>query len=205
MPEEEHPLLPPSLLSIPGVTPALLGSVFTAAAVLYRIEPWKRLAEEVPIEVRCPRQAPPRLVVMLGAGGQAYGLCAYDSAADLRMAQESADPLEAASGLNWLALSYDSADFLALEDIEAAQRFGWLVAAEEAYPAITRLGSPGPGMHPPTLEDLLWLDGALRGLGEFFTYPLVLDNHGGLKPQAAVLRVEASQGPCELAQRIPGS
>jgi len=203
MPDEEHPLLPPGLLSITGVTPALLGSVFAAAAELYRIGPWKRLAGETPIEVRCPQQAPPRLVVMLGAGGQAFGLCAYDSAADLRMAQESADPLETAGGLNWLALSYDSDDFMAVEDLAAVGRFGWPVAGEEAYPAIARLGSPGPELHSPALDDLRWLDGALRGLGDYFTHHLELDERSRLVPYQAVLRVETSDGPVELALRIP--
>jgi hypothetical protein len=199
-PEAEHPLLPPSLLSIPGVTPALLGSVFAAAAELHRIEPWKRLGGETPIEVRCPRGSPPRLVVLLGAGGQAFGLCVYDRAADLRRAQESADPLEMAGGLSWLALSYDSADFLAMEDLEAAKRYGWPVAAEEAYPAIARLGLE---LRPPALEDLRWLDGALRGLGEYFTRHAEADGSDQVKPQRAVLRVETCEGSLELALRIP--
>jgi len=203
LPDDDHPLLPPGLLSIPGVTPALLGSVFAAAAELYRIGPWKRLAGETPIELRCPQQAPPRLLVVLGAGGQAFGLCVYDSAGDLSRAQESADPLETAGGLNWLALSYDSADFLALEDLAAVERFGWPVAGEEAYPAITRLGSPGPELHPPTLDDLIWLDGALRGMGEYITHHLELDEHSRLAPYQVVLQVETSAGPVELGLRIP--
>ena len=197
MPEGEHLLLPPSLISIPGVTPDLIGSVFAAAAELYHIGPWKRLGGETPIEVRCPRQAPARLVVVLGAAGQAYGLCVYDSAADLSKALAGADPLEAARALNWLALSYESDDFLAAEDLAAIQHFGWHVAAEGAYPAITRIGSPGPELHSPTVGDLLWLDGALRGLGKFTLHHL--------NAQQAVLQVETSRGAVELALRISGS
>jgi hypothetical protein len=124
-------------------------------------------------------------------------LCVYDSATDLRKALAGADPLEAAREFNWLALSYESNDFLAAEDLNAIQRFGWHVAAEEAYPAITRIGSPGPELHSPTLEDLLWLDGALRGLGKFTLHHL--------KAQQAILQVKTSTGAQEIALRISGS
>ena len=112
MPDGEHLLLPPSLVGISGVTPDLIGSVFAAAAELYHIEPWKRLGGETPIEVRCPQGAPSRLAVVLGAAGQAFGLCVYDSAADLRRALAGADPLEAARAVNWLGVRVLSDRFL---------------------------------------------------------------------------------------------
>ena len=74
-------LLPPGLLSVPGVRLELLESLFAAAADFYLIQPWTIINDEKAIEVQAPDA---RLVVVMGAAGQSYGISVYDSPADLQ-------------------------------------------------------------------------------------------------------------------------
>ena len=205
MPEDDGILLPPSLVAVPGATPALIGGVFAAAAGLYRAAPWTLLGEQTPLEVCCPAGSTRRLVVVLGAGGQAYGLCAYDSAADLQQALESADPLAAAGALRWLALSYEPSHFIARQDLEAVKQHGWQAAEAQAYPAITRLGMPGPDLHAPFLEDLVWLEGALPALAEFCQGYPAQEAPSRREQGAWTSVVKTHRGPAEVSVRILAS
>jgi hypothetical protein len=194
-------LLPPALLAVPGVTPQLLGSLFAAAADFHAIQPWKFLKKEIVIQVYAPDR---RLVVLMGAGGQAFGLSIYDSPADLQRMYRSTDPLDAAEALCWLTLSYETAEYLARDDLDALNQYGWRVAGEAAYPAIARIGTPGPDMQPPSLQDLLWLEGCLRALHRLFTAHLVLDEQGDPLPVKISLPIETSGGVIETHLRLPG-
>jgi len=128
---------PPVLLSVAGVTPQLLQGLFAAAADFFEIQPWKILKGEKVIEVWSPEA---RLVVVMGAAGQSFGISVYDSSADLQRMYQAQDPLEAAGALCWLALTYETAEYLDQGDLGAIRRYGWRVAGEIAYPSIARIG-----------------------------------------------------------------
>ena len=228
------PLLPPALLSVPGVTPLLLQSLFAAAADFYSIQPWTILKGEKVIAVGLTQlagdwmclggQSPPkhiqlsleqrtsyvvqspdlRLVVVMGAGGQAFGISVYDSPADLQLMFQLDDPLAAAGALCWLALTYETAEYLDRDDLKAIHQHGWAVAGIEAYPAIARIGTPGPDLQPPTLQDLLWLEGCLRALCLLFSSYLILDEQGDPLPVDLTLPVETSAGILEAHLHMPG-
>jgi hypothetical protein len=201
MMEMDPHLLPPALLTVPGVSPELLESVFAASADLFSIAPWKLLNSEISIDVQAPDE---RLVVVMGAGEQSFGISVYDSQADLQRMYRAADPLDAAEALNWLALTYETAEYLDRGDLQAVDQYGWRVAGETAYPAIVRLGSPGPDLQAPTLQDLYWLEGCLRALCRLFTSPLALDAQGKLHPMQVTFPVETSRGLVETRLRLPG-
>ena len=195
------PLLPPALLSVPGVTPQLLQSLFAAAADFYSIQPWSILKGEKVIAVRSPEL---RLVVVMGAGGQAFGISVYDSPADLQLMFQLDDPLAAAGALCWLALTYETAEYIDRDDLKAIHQHGWPVAGIDAYPAIARIGTPGPDLQPPTLQDLLWLEGCLRALYLLFSSYLTLDEQGEPLPVDLTLPVETSAGILEAHLHMPG-
>jgi len=201
MSDIEPLLFPPAYLSIVGVTPQLLQGLLAAAADFYEVQPWKILKSETVIEVGAPDA---RLVVVMGAAGQSFGISVYDSPADLQRMYQAADPLDAAEALCWLALTYETAEYLDQGDLQAIRRYGWRVAGEAAYPAIARIGSPGPDLQPPMLKDLYWLEGCLLALRQFFTSYLVLGEQG--EPDAAELTipVETSAGLLETRLRLPG-
>jgi len=201
MSETDPLLLPPALLSVRGVRPQLLQSLFAAAADFYEIQPWTVLKGEKVIEVQSPD---PRLVVVMGAAGQSFGISVYDSPDDLQRMYRAADPLDAAGALCWLALSYETAEYLDRDDLQAIHQYGWRVAGEAAYPAIVRIGSPGPDLQPPTLRDLLWLEGCLRALCRLFVSHLVLDEQGEPRPIELAIPFETSAGLVETRLRLPG-
>jgi hypothetical protein len=194
---DEGLLLPPSLLSIPGVSLSLLEALFAATADFYALAPWNLMGSETPLKVCYPQESPPRMVVLMGAGGMATGLCAYDQPCDLQHFLEASDPLQAAQELSWLALTFESADYLAAEDLQAARRYGWKVAGEHAYPALARIGAPGPELRPPHLSDLLWLDGALTALNALF--------RARLDPGRHHMKIMAWSGPAEATITLPAS
>lgn len=199
--DSEPMLLPPALLEVPGVTPQILQSLFAAAAEFYAIQPWKFSKGEIVIAVQSPDE---RLVVLMGAAGQAFGLSVYDSQADLQRMYNSTDPLDAAEALCWLTLSYETAEYLAQSDLDLASKQGWLVAGEAAYPSIARIGTPGPDLQPPVLQDLLWLEGCLRALCQLFTAHWRLDEQGNPLPVEITLPIETSSGIIETRLRLPG-
>ncbi len=164
-------LTPPSLISVSGVTSALLGSLFGAAADFYRLAPWKFFQREIPLTIWYPPESESRIAVILGAAGDSFGLSVHGSRADIQQIMGAKTPLEGAAQTNWLALSYDTSMYLAQEDLQAIHWHGWAVADEKAYPSIVRMGAPGPDLFPPTLNDLYWLEGTLLGLLTFFLPP----------------------------------
>ncbi len=201
----ENPLLlPPSLTSVPGVSHGLLASLFQAAAEFYALAPWLALGSETNLAIHYPGAAEARLVVVMGSGGQAYGLSVYDCLDDLRRMYQLNDPLAAANELCWLALTYETAEYLSRADLRAVERFGWQVANPSAYPAIVRIGSPGPELHPPLLTDLVWLEGALRILTQFLRQRPQLDEAGKLRPVDLFLKSQTCAGLAEARLRLPG-
>ena len=97
-----------------------------------------------------------------------------------------------------------AAEYLDRDDLLAIHSHGWRVAGEAAYPAIARIGSPGPDLRAPTLQDLSWLEGCLRALYQLFTYHLILDEQGEPNPVELTVPVETSVGILETRLRMPG-
>jgi len=50
--------------------------------------------------------------------------------------------------------------------LDAAEQFGWPVAAPEAYPCAMRV-NPGPAVRPPLAWELELLEGCLRTIPDF--------------------------------------
>lgn len=196
-------LAPPSLLSVPGVMPVLLGSLFGAAADLFRTAPWKLFQSEIPIEVYCPRESLARIVVVLGAADQCLGLSVHDSPMDFERMKQAQNPLEAAEYLSWLALSYDPAAYLAQEDLDAIREHGWDIAGDFAYPSILRIGTPGPDLHAPALEDLIWLEGGLMGLTAFFQQFFGFENVDWSQEYDQTISVNTNTGQAVVRIRLP--
>lgn len=192
-------LLPPALVKVPGITERLLGRLFALCGELYRLAPWKSLPGELPLEVRYPETGASRWVVVLGSGGEAFGLTVTDSLADLRRLTAPGDPLELARQVCWLALSFDSPEYMAFEDLDAISEHGWTVVNELAYPAIYRLGGPQADLSAPSLEDVLWLEGVLAALLSFFHEP-----PAWRQPRRSRVAVETQTGPAWVEIIFPG-
>lgn len=158
-----------SLLSIPGVTIPLLTKVFEASAAYYRLAPWKMLREdEFAIEVRYPADGEARYAVVIGRAGESFGLSVNDTLDDLYQMIENTQTGKMRSGnYSVLSCAYESPYYLAFDDLDAIEKYGWEIPNEKAYPSITRY-SPKTDLQPPTKEDIFWLEAVLPVLTEFF-------------------------------------
>ncbi len=157
----------PGLLDMPGVTPEAVGSFFDAAALFYRQAPWRKTGER-PVRIDCARfESGPWYAVIMGQGGMTCGLVLYDDLATLRRIQRGGLPEEeSARQTAALAVVFGDREDLPPEDVAAAERHRWPVAAPDAYPSVYRM-EPGPSMRPPLAWELDLLEGCLRALPEF--------------------------------------
>lgn len=158
-----------SLLSISGVTVPLLAKVFEAAATYYRLAPWEMLPEEeFAIEIRYPADGKARYAVVIGRAGESFGLSVSDTLDDLKQMIAKAQSNTIYSGdYSALSFTYESAFYLAFEDLDAIEKYDWDIPNEKAYPSILRF-NPKKGLLLPGKEDIFWLEAVLPALNEFF-------------------------------------
>ena len=154
----------PGLLSIPSVTPPLLGHLYQLAAQWYQATPWRWLNDQHPFAIRCLPEDAPRYAVVMGSGGEVFGLAVYDTLADLQLMFTSPlSPRQLAKRATWFVLFFEEAPAVRFEDLDAIAAYHWPVAAPQAYPVFGRT-TPEQDLVLPTKSDLLWMEGALAGL-----------------------------------------
>ncbi len=196
-------LLPPALATTPHVTPDLQGRIYAAAAALYRLAPWHAIPGEMPLEVHYPEDAAARWVVVMGSGGDAFGLSINDSWLDLERMYASSDPLELARSVSWLALTFDTAEYLAFEDLDAIREHNWPIVHESAYPALYRVGGAQADLQAPSEADLHWLAGVLPALAQYFAARPPGDKCWRA-PHESRIPIEAHPQPVQVLIRYPG-
>ena len=202
--EPEHP----GLLSVKGVTPELVGSVFAAAAEYYRAAPWVQLTNSQMLAVRHPAEPDHRYAVVMGNGGVEYGLAVYLRWADVeRMHTGADDPMDAIPDIGAHSIFYDTITRLPFDDLEALQHYGWEVAGEDAYP-IPVIFDKVTGARRPALIDMLWYEAALRAIPIFVRDHLKPDGRGdyqliertiGVSTHAGLVKVDVKYPAGELS------
>lgn len=154
--------LMPGLLSLPRITPPLVGYLYQLAKEFYDIGPWQWLNEMHPIEIRYPVNSRPRYAIVMGSGGSVFGLAIYDTLAGLKeILSDSYN--EKKESPPTFALYFDKAQAMSFDDLEAAERYKWPIAAKNAYPVFGR-SQPQNTFDIPTTKDMLWAEGALAGI-----------------------------------------
>ncbi|MBN1428558.1 MAG: hypothetical protein JXB07_09235 [Anaerolineae bacterium] len=157
----------PGLLSIHGMTPPLIGHLYTAAAEFYQAAPWLVLNDNHPIEIRYPPDAPARFAVVMGSGREVYGISIQDSENDLQHMYDNVEERDLTQEMSWMALFFERAIAMSFDDLDDLARYGWPVQGENAYPIFGRT-RPGNQIGLPTRQDLLWLAGALPACVTYF-------------------------------------
>jgi len=191
------------LLEGEGVTPEIVGGFFAAAADFYRAEPWVKLFNEQAILVRFPAQGGvERIAVVMGNGGVEYGVALYDNWEQVEKLMVGVEhPMEAIPEQGALTMFYEPVDGIPFDDYEAQQEHGWEVADEESYPAPFRF-LPDDTLRP-TLEELTWLEAALRALPEFAERHLKPNRKGDYAPVETTLQVTTHTGEVEVFLKYP--
>ena len=82
----------PGLMAAPGVTQPLVAEFYAAAVHFFEEAPWRWMDNLAAVEVRYPANGPVRYAVIMGFGGQEFGLAMYLSAKDLKLQYVEQDP-----------------------------------------------------------------------------------------------------------------
>lgn len=158
--------LPPGPLDVPGVTVDRVRAFAAAAERFYQAAPWRHLNNEDLIRVERPRAGKglEHLVVM-GAGGQTFGLAFFESAKRFEAMTGAADPREFLEPVGAWGVYFDPPWKLPFGDLELWEALDLPVAAERAYPAAMRI-RPGAEVERPDARTLAYFEGLLRALAE---------------------------------------
>jgi len=158
---------PPALIDVPGVTPSHVRGFFEAAATYYERTPWRDVAGDLPILVRCAKfETGTWYAVVMGQSGMTLGLAMYEDLDVLRAIIREEDDVDRRHSA--LSVMYSEPFEIAVRDLDAAESNGWPVAGPEAYPMILRV-NPGMAVRPPLAWELELTEACLRALPVFVT------------------------------------
>jgi hypothetical protein len=174
-----------SLMGVRGITIPLMAEFYTAAAEFYAQAPWRWLDNLMPIELHYPADGPAQYTVLMGHGGESFGLAFYRSLAELSQQFTLRDSEEAFRKMTALSVTYDEPTFLAFEDLDAIDAHGWPVAGPKGYPLMMKV-TPRAGLIAATLDEVIMAAAALRVVPGFVTGNLQADRGIALAADATL-------------------
>ena len=189
------------LLKSPGVTPFLVKGLFEAAAFFYREAPWRWIDDSRPIEVRYPLDGRLRYAVVMGHGGETYGLAAYDSPGELREVYSGVAPDKLIGRMRWSSLLFGEVTEVPFDDLDNMEKYEWPVAGELAYPIPLRVTRSGRPVRPGK-SGLLWFEAALLAIPTFVREYMRADGEFP-RPADATLTVTMADGEDSIHLRHP--
>lgn len=193
----------PGLLSIAGVSVPLAAELFAAAADYAARKPWRWIENWEPIEIRFPPEGRARYAIVLGSGGETFGLSLYESLADVTaMLAGAGSGKIAGQSLTWISVTLEEATVMAIDDLDAAERYGWPVAGPNAYPLLLKVTSGTNSVQLPNASEITWLAAALRSIPDFLTSQLHADRGLPRHYQATAL-LPGVYGNQEIFLRFP--
>jgi tetratricopeptide (TPR) repeat protein len=154
----------PGLLDQAGVTPALAGRFYEAAAFFFRQAPWKQVGHEATVRVECDAlPGGPWYAILMGQSGLTTGLALYDDLNALRR-MWSGIREEEARQVAAVSVTFGEEWEVCVADLEAAAAHGWELARPDAHPAVLHTGPP---RRLPPADELELLAGCLRAVPSF--------------------------------------
>ena len=191
----------PGLLKIPGVTPHLVGGLYKAAAFYYRQALWRWISDAFPIEVHYPPHGKPRYAVVMGHGGETYGLAVYSSTDDLRLLYSGIAPGKTVGQIAWVCIVFEDALAASFDDLDDIVKYGWPIVNDSAYPIPIKVTRTGAYVLPSKSE-LLWFEAAMLAIPTFVRDDMQA-NRGLPHPAEATLTVAAADGETDIYLRYP--
>jgi len=192
----------PGLLTIPDVTPPLVQHLYELAAAFYTAAPWQWLGDHDPLVISYPPQAEPRYAIVMGSGGEIFGLSVYDSVEDLQLVfRRNLPNRQLLQQASWLVLFFEEPMAMSFEDLDAIRQYNWPVVNERAYPVFGRTTSDGL-LDLPTKADLLWLEASLSGFLEYLPRFLQCEFDDD-DPEDLVLSAQTIKGEATLKLQMP--
>lgn len=157
----------PGLLDDPRVTPERVGEFFKAAAEFYREAPWELMLDEDIVALRYPLpDGEWRFGSVMGNAGLEFGLAVFEDLLDFdRLAMTAPEDLIGA--MRYRSLTYDDMSIVPFADLDAAERYGWEIAADEAYP-IPLIFTEDEELLRPGPEEIEWYTAVLQAVTTFY-------------------------------------
>ena len=149
-----------------GVTREQMESFYYAAARYFELAPWKHVAGEIPIEIRCRSLDVGTMYgIVIGRTGVTLGLALYRGWNEVLALYRGAGNHD---DMSRLAVIFDEVAIMSPADLYLVERNGWPILTPEAYPAAMRI-DPGRQPQAPDSEELDYLESCLRVVPEFVT------------------------------------
>ncbi len=185
-----------------GVTEPLARRLYELATEFYRVAPWKLMREEIAVEVRYPAETDPRYAVVIGIQGEQFGVSINDRLEDLGQMWTEYSPKKFMHTFSWLTLSFESPTYLPFDDLDAAEQYGWSSPGPNTVPWIVRVGGK-KDFSRASLQDLLWLEGALAALNQYFAKDFHLETNGLPNEETRAYTAKTLNGPAKVVLRAP--
>jgi len=191
------------LLAGKKVTAKMVGNLFEAAADFFRAAPWVQLANEDVLAIRIPPQNKPFYVTVMGQGGVEYGLALYKHWADVEQMYGPHDhPLETLPPGGSHSLLFNEITEVPFDDLEAIEKYGWVVAGPQAYP-VPIIFVPPDQVRRPEGEEISWYEAALRAIPEFIQKHWTVNSQGEALPVEGKILVMAATGQVTVEIKYP--
>jgi hypothetical protein len=161
---------------------------YAAAAEFYRAAPWRLVPGDTTLEIESDHfRTRTWYAVVMGQSGLVLGLALYEDLNMLRRLFTSQDDERMSRQTTGLSVMFGEAFEVPIADLDAAQRHGWEVAGDEAYPNPIHV-NPGRSMRPPLVWELELLEACLRAIPHFL--------HNGR--DSADYEIPCARGPVPL-------
>lgn len=176
----------PGLLTIPSITKPFMSHLYELAADFYTATPWNCLNDRNPIEIRVTPAKEPRYAVVMGSGGEVFGLAVYDYLDDLlALYNSSLSNQQLTKKFSTLVLFFEEARAMGFEDLDAMEANGWSVIDEQGYPIFGR-STPLMEIQNPSKADLFWMEGALAGILKYLSKHTPVESFDWIPPDETV-------------------
>lgn len=162
---------PPALVEVENFHSSQGANFYQAAADFFKRAPWQRVPSDAIVQIDCPQLAEfgasRWFGIVLGQGGQTFGLALYSQMCDIKAITGGCCSVEEGElGGTALSMLYGEAFEVPIDDMLAAEKHHWPLAGPEAYPFIlcTEVAMETRHIEPWELQ---LLEGSVRAIPEF--------------------------------------
>lgn len=197
-----EPDMIPGLLNQRGVSPEMVGSLFSAARAFYQVEPWTQLSNSDILAIQVRPQKQPYFVIVMGQGGEEFGLSVYKNWKQVEEFFTALHPFAPLPPGERHAFMFNKPPFVSIDDLDAIEKYGWelpepfLIPTPSIY--MTRK------IKRPDAAMLRWYEAALRAIPNFVADHLKTNSDGTHPPIETDLEVETAEGRAQVNIRYPG-
>ena len=199
--QKETPV--PGLLSVDGVSPKIVRSLFKAAARFFLAAPWNELDNLQTLAIQVEGEEKPRVVVVMGDAGMEYGLNVFPTLIDFeKMLSSADDQMVSLPDKGLLALHFDDASYLPADDLKNIKKYHWQVIDKQHYPA-PMIFHPEGYLERPGVPDLLFLEAAMLAIPIALSNHLESDQSGNYQPFQSKITVTTHDGEMDVQISYP--